>query len=127
MIFSLRVVLDLIFQRKLSRRRFPINFVYFVSRTSVRTDHLYATFYRTTRHLFSFQLIRKSEILNVEDKQTKFERSKGDLRLVSELCKLSLTRAQFSKHLDLRCFKMLVDESYRYTRGFEAIVDLSGV
>ena len=44
-----------------------------------------------------------------------------------KLIKLSLTRAQLSKHLDLRCFKMLVDESYRYTRGFEAIVDLSGV
>ena len=60
--------------------------------------------FRTTRHLFSFQLIRKSEILNVEDKQTKFERSKGDLRRVLELYKLSLTRAQFCKHMDLRCF-----------------------
>ena len=43
-------------------------------------------------------------ILNVEDKQTKFERSKGDLRRVLELYKLSLTRAQFCKHMDLRCF-----------------------
>ena len=45
------VQIDLIFQRKLSRRRFPITFFNFVShasaqarkRASVTTDHVYAT------------------------------------------------------------------------------------
>lgn len=61
---------------------------------------------RTTRHLFSIQLLWKPEILNVEDEQTKFERSKVDLGRVSELCKRSFAREQLSKHdlrLDLRC------------------------
>ena len=71
--------------------------------------------------------MKKLEILNVEDKQTKFDRSKGDLGRVSELCKRSFKRAQLSKHVDLRGFKMLVDESYRYTLGFEAIGDLTDV
>ena len=73
-------------------------------------------------------MLRKPEILSVEYKQTKFERSKGDLRRVSELCKFSLRWAQFSNANTWICvvFK-LVDESYRYTRGFEAIDDLIGV
>ena len=39
------VQIDLIFQRKLSRRRLPITFVNFVSRASVTTDYVYATFW----------------------------------------------------------------------------------
>ena len=107
LIFStLCVVHDLIFQRRLSRRRQPITFVYFVSHASAQALRpiTFTQRFRTTRHLFSIQLLRKPKILNVEDKQTKFERSKGDLRRVAESCKLSLTRAQLSKHMDLRCF-----------------------
>ena len=53
--------------------------------------------------------------------------SKGDLGLFQESCKLSLTRVQLSKHMVCVVFKKLVDGSWRYTRGFEAIRDLIGV
>ena len=100
LIFSrLCVVHDLIFIRKLSRKRLPITFVYFVSHASAQADHVYATFCRTTRHLISIQLLWKPKILNVENERTKFERSKGDLGSFSESCKWSLTRAQLSKHI----------------------------
>ena len=75
--------------RKLSRRRLPITFVYFVSHASAQALRpiTFTQRFRTTRHLFSIQLLWKPEIINVEDKQTKFERSKGDLDRVSEFCK----------------------------------------
>ena len=82
MIFStLCVVHDQIFQRKLSRRRLPITFVYFVSHASAQALRpiTFTQRFRTTRHLISIQLLRKPEILNLEDIRTKFERSKGDL------------------------------------------------
>ena len=60
--------------------------------------------FRTTWHLFSTQWLWKPKILNVEDKRTKFEWSKRDLGQFSESWKWSLTRAQLSKHIDLRCF-----------------------
>ena len=107
LIFStLCVVHDQIFQRKLSRRRLPTTFVYLVSHASAQALRpiTFTQRFRTTRHLFSIQLLWKPEILNVEDKQTKFDRSKGDLGRVSELCKRSFTRAQLSKHVDLCCF-----------------------
>ena len=106
-ISTLCVVHNLIFQRKLSRRRLLITFVYFVSHASAQVSRRPITFtqrFRTTRHLFSIRLLWKPKILNVEDKRTKFERSKGDLGQFSESCKWSLTRAQLSKHMDLRCF-----------------------
>ena len=86
-----------------SKRRLTITFVYFVSHASAQALQpiTFTQRFRTTRHLFSIQLLRKPKILNVEDKQTKFECSKGDLLRVSELCKLSLTQAQF-----LRCWWM---------------------
>ena len=104
--FTLCVVHDLIFQRKLSRRRLPITFVYFVSHASAQALRpiTFTQRFRTTRHLISIQLLWKPKILNVEDKRTKFERSKGDLGQFSESCKWSLTRAQLNKHMDLRCF-----------------------
>ena len=82
LIFSiLCVVHDLIFQRKLSRRRLLITFVYFVSHASAQVLRpiTFTQRFRTTRHLISIQLLWKPKILNVEDKRTKFERSKGDL------------------------------------------------
>ena len=104
---TLCVVHDLIFQRKLSLRRLPITFVHFVSHSSAQAlrSITFTQIFRTTGHLFSIQLFRKPKILELEDKQTKFEQSKGDLGQFSELCKWSLTRAQFSKHMDLRCFQ----------------------
>ena len=45
----------------------------------------------------------KPKILNVEDKRTKFERSKGDPGQFSELWKYSLPQVQLRKHVDLRC------------------------
>ena len=107
LIFStLCVVHDLIFQRKLSRRRLLIAFVYFVSHASahVLRPITFTQRFRTTRQLFSIQMLWKSKILIVEDKQTKFERSKGDLGQFSDLWKLSLVRAQLSKRIDLRSF-----------------------
>ena len=107
LIFStLCVVHDLIFQRKLSRRRLPIGFVHFVSHASslALRPITFTQRFRTTWHLFSIQLIWKPKILNVEDKWTKFERSKGDLGQFPESCKWSLTLVQLSKHIDLRCF-----------------------
>ena len=88
-LFTLCVVHALIFRRKLSRRRLPIFFVYFVSHANaqaLRPNTLTQRF-RTTRYIFFFQLLWKLKILNVEDKQTKFEWSKGDLGQFSELCK----------------------------------------
>ena len=103
---SLCVIHNLIFQRKLSRRRLPITSVYFVSHASAQALRpiTFTQRFRTTRHLFSIQLLWKPKILNVGDKRTKFERSKGDLGQFSESCKWSLTRAWLSKHMDLRCF-----------------------
>ena len=60
LIFStLCVVHDLIFQRKLSRRRLPITFVYFVSHASAQALRpiTFTQRFRTTRHLFSIQLL----------------------------------------------------------------------
>ena len=116
-----------VFQRKLSRRRLLITVVYFVSHTSARALRLitFTQRSRTTRHLFSIQFLWKPKILNVKDKRTKFERSKGDLGQFSESCNWPLTRAQLNKHMDLRCFKKLVDGSYNH--GFETIRDLIGV
>ena len=85
---------------KTTRRRLPITFA------SVQALRL-ITFmqrFRTTRRLISIQLLWKPKILNVEDKRTKFELSKGDLGQFQESCKWSLTRVQLSKHMDLRCF-----------------------
>ena len=82
MIFStLRVVHDQIFQCKLSRRRLPITFIFFVSHAGAQALRpiTFTQRFRTTRHLISIQLLRKPEILNLEDMRTKFERSKGDL------------------------------------------------
>ena len=60
LIFStLCVVHDLIFQRKLSRRRLPITFVYFVSHASAQALRPipFMQRLRTTQHLISFQLL----------------------------------------------------------------------
>ena len=104
LIFStLCVVHDQIFQRKLSRKRLPTDLVSHASAQALRPITFTQRF-RTTRHLFSIQLLWKPEILNIDDKQTKFDWSRGDLGRVSELCKRSFTRAQSSKHVDLRCF-----------------------
>ena len=114
LIFStLCVVHDLIFQRKLSRRRLPIAFVHFVSHASAQALRpiTFTQRFRTTRHLFSIQLLWKPKILNVEDKRTKFEQSKGDLGQFPESCKWSLTPAQLSKHIDLRCFLCFLHDS----------------
>ena len=77
-----------VFQRKLSRKRLLITVVYFVSHTSARALRpiTFTQRSRTTRHLFSIQFLWKSKILNVKDKRTKFERSKGDLGQFSESC-----------------------------------------
>ena len=107
LIFStLWIVHDLIFERKLSKRRLPFTFVYFVSHASAQALRpiTFTQRFRTTRHLISIQLLWKPKIFNVEDKRTKFELSKGDLGQFQESCKWSLTRAQLSKHMDLRCF-----------------------
>ena len=90
-----------VFQRKLSRRRLLITVVYFVSHTSARALRLitFTQRSRTTRHLFSIQFLWKPKILNVKDKRTKFERSKGDLGQFSESCNWPLTRAQLNKHM----------------------------
>ena len=82
LIFStLCIVHDRIFQRKLSRRRLPITFVSFVSHAGAQALRpiTFTQRFRTTRYLISIQLLRKPEILNLEDIRTKFERSKGDL------------------------------------------------
>ena len=71
---------------------------------------------RTTQHLFSIQLLWKPEILNVEDKQTKFERSNDHWH-----------ERNWANTWICVDFKMLVDKSYRYTCGFEAIGDLIAV
>ena len=49
------VQIDLIFQRKLSRRRFPITFFNFVSHASAQALRpiTFTQRFRTTRHLFS--------------------------------------------------------------------------
>ena len=60
---------------------------------------------RTTRHLFSIQLLWKPEILNVEDKQTKFERSNDHWH-----------ERNWANTWICVVFKMLVDESHRYPR-----------
>ena len=60
LIFStLCIIHDLIFQRKLSRRRLPITFVYFVSHASVQALRLitFTQRFRTTRRLISIQLL----------------------------------------------------------------------
>ena len=93
-----------VFQRKLSRRRLLITVVYFVSHTSARALRLitFTQRSRTTRRLFFIQFLWKPKILNVKDKRTMFERSKGDLGQFSESCNWPLTRAQLNKHMDLR-------------------------
>ena len=70
----------------------PITFVNIVSHESAQAlrSITFRQRFRTTRHLFSIQLLRKPKILNLEDKQTKFEQSNGDLDQFSELCKRSL-------------------------------------
>ena len=60
LIFStLRVVYDLIRRRKLSRRRLPITFVFFVSYASkqVLQPITFTQRFKTTRHLFSTQFL----------------------------------------------------------------------
>ena len=60
LIFStLCIVHDLIFQRKLSRRRLPITFVYFVSHASAQALRpiTFTQRFRTTRHLIFIQLL----------------------------------------------------------------------
>ena len=60
LIFStLCVVHDQIFQRKLSRRRLPTTFVYLVSHASAEALRpiTFTQRFRTTRHLFSIQLL----------------------------------------------------------------------
>ena len=61
-------------------------FVYFVSHAGAQALRpiTFTQRFRTTRHLISIQLLWKPKILNVEDKRTKFERSKGDLGQFSE-------------------------------------------
>ena len=112
------------FQRKLSRRRLPITFVYFVSHASTQALRpiTFTQRFRTTRHLFSIQLLWKPEIINVKDKQTKFERSKGDIGRISELCKSSLTRAHWASIWICVVYKMLVDESYDIAAGLRQSV-----
>ena len=85
---------------------FSFSFSFFLSHASTRAlpPIMFTQRFRTTRHLFSIQLFRKPKIPNIEDKRTKFGRSKGDLGQFSELCKRSLTRAQLSKYIYLRCF-----------------------
>ena len=53
------VQIDLIFQRKLSRRRLPITFVYFVSHASAQALRpiTFTQRFWITRHLFSIQLL----------------------------------------------------------------------
>ena len=55
------VQIDLIFQRKLSRRRFPITFFNFVSHASAQALRpiTFTQRFRTTRHLFSAKNKRK--------------------------------------------------------------------
>ena len=109
-IFStLCVVHDQIFQWKLSRRRLPITFVYFVSHASAQALRpiTFTQRFRTTRHLFSIQLLWKPEILNVEDKQTKFERSKGSsFRIMQMLIDTSAIEQTHGFALFLRCWWM---------------------
>ena len=129
-IFStLCVVHDLIFQRKLSRRRLLITSVCFVSHASAQALRLitFTQRSRTTRHPFSIQLLSKPKIRNVEDKKTNFERSKGDLGQCSELCKCLWHDRRWVSTWICVVFKILVDGSYRYTRGFEAIGDFVGL
>ena len=64
LIFStLCVVHDLIFQRKLSRRRLPITFVNFVSHASAQALRpiTFTLRFRTTRHPVSIHLLWKSK------------------------------------------------------------------
>ena len=109
-IFStLCVVHDQTFQRKLSRRRLPVTFVYFVSHASAQALRpiRFTQRFRTTRHLFSIQLLWKPEILNVEDKQTKFERSKGSsFRIMQIFIDTSAIEQTHGFALFLRCWWM---------------------
>ena len=66
LIFStLCVVHDLIFPRKLFRRHLPITFVYSVNHASAQALRpiTFTQHYKTTRHLFSIQLLWKPKIL----------------------------------------------------------------
>ena len=84
---------------------FSISYIYiYHASTQVLRPITFTQRFRTTRHLFSIQLLWKPKILNVEDKRTKFKQSKGDLGQFLESSKWSLTPAQLSKHIDLRCF-----------------------
>ena len=114
LIFStLCVVHDLIFQRKLSRRRLPITFVYFVSHASAQALRpiTFAQRFRTTRHLFFIQLLYKPKILNVEDKWTKFERSKGDFGQFQNHTNDLWHECNWPNTWIFVVFKMLVDGS----------------
>ena len=79
---ALCVVHDLIFQRKLSTL---FTLLVTQARKSDDRSRLRNVLFKTSRDLFSIQLLRKPKILSVEDKQTKFDRSKGDLGQFSEL------------------------------------------
>ena len=69
--FTLCVVDDLMFQRKLSRRPVIITFIYFVSHASALASRsiTFTQRFRTTRHLTSIQLLWKPKILSVKDKK----------------------------------------------------------
>ena len=69
----------------------------------------------------------KPKILNVEDKRTKFERSKGDPGQFSEFSNILCHKRNWENTWIYVSFKMLVDGNWRYIRGFEAIDDLIDV
>ena len=92
LIFStLCVVHDLIFPRKLLRRHLPITFVYSVNHASAQALRpiTFTQHFKTTRHLFSIQLLWKPKIL-----KNSFQSYANDFwhSAIEQI------------HMDLRCF-----------------------